>query len=188
MSTVPTEDLNLLSRIKANDRLAFNRLFLKYHVGLLRFGKSLLAKDPERAEDVVQEVFLSVWKNRESLSIHTSFSAFLFTAVKNRIKDVYREQQWTLYDPTETAFDDALAANQEPDHLLMFKELNADINQMISLLPEKTKLVFRMNREDHLSYEQIAELLNISIHSVKTHMYRSIKFLKKSYSEYKSRH
>ena len=78
--------------------------------------------------------------------------------------------------------DDYLA----PDHLLMYKELDLDINQMISLLPERTELVFRMNRNDYLSYTEIAEMLNISIHSVKTHMYRAIKFLKENFRHYNS--
>lgn len=180
------EDLKWLSQIRNGDEAAFGSLFIKYYPGLVRFSKSLLHAAHEETEDVVQDVFLKLWQQRETLSVHTAVAAFLYTSVKNRVHDYYRRKQLPLYNMTDTEEEPATLQYLAPDHLLMFKQLNLDIDQMITLLPERTQLVFRMNREDQLSYEDIARLLGISNSSVKTHMYRAIKFLKEAYRHYDS--
>lgn len=181
-----TEDLKLLAQLENDNEKAFDHLFAKYYPGLIRFCKSLLNSSGDEAEDVVQEIFLKLWQQRKNGTIHTALNAFLYISVKNKVNDHFRRRHLTTYAPLnlveEKPMDDYLA----PDHLLMYKELDLDINQMISLLPERTELVFRMNRNDYLSYTEIAEMLNISIHSVKTHMYRAIKFLKENFRHYNS--
>lgn len=184
MNSDQLEDLAYLSGIKNGDERSFDSLFLKYHAGLLRFSKSLLGSDREEAEDIVQEVFLKIWQQRTSLNIHTSLAPFLFTSVKNRIYDQYRKNEVVRHDDIAAAGSYQTSSYLEPDQLLMFKQLYVDMDLMIGMLPERTQLVFRMNREDQLSYEDIAQLLNISLHSVKTHMYRAIKFLKNAFRQY----
>lgn len=184
MSISQSEDLKWLSRIRNGDEAAFDRLFIKYYPGLLRFSKSLLHAAHEETEDVVQDVFLKLWQQRATLAVHTAVAPFLYTSVKNRVHDYYRKKQLPLYDPLDTMEEPVTQSYLAPDQLLMFKQLNVDIDQMIARLPERTQLVFRMNREDQLSYEDIARLLGISVNSVKTHMYRAIKFLKEIYRHY----
>ncbi|RNL52189.1 RNA polymerase sigma factor [Pedobacter jejuensis] len=186
ITTNQSEDFELLNKLRTGNRPAFSAIFLKYHSGLVRYGKSLLSNTNHEADDVVQEVFLKFWSQRNNLIIHSSLSAFLFTALKNKVKDIYREKHLPLYDPTEMQFNEETSVAQSPDNILIFKELNYSIEEMINLLPTKTQLIFRMNREDNLTYDEIASLLNLTRNSVKTHMFRAIKFLKEHYGHYKS--
>jgi RNA polymerase sigma-70 factor (family 1) len=181
-----SEDLDLIARLNKGDRQAFNTIFLKYYPGLISYGNTLLANNNALAEDLIQEVFLKIWNQRNTLFVHTSLSSFLFTSLKNKIKDVYREKHFPLYDPTDMQFDEESNASQSPDNILIFKELNASLEDMINLLPAKTKIIYRMNREDNLTYDEIANLLTLTRNSVKTHMFRAIKFLKEHYGQYNS--
>jgi len=182
----PTDDFELLSRLKKSDRQAFNAIFLKYHPGLVKYAKTLMNPDNAVIDDVIQETFLKIWNQRAVLVIHSSLSAFLFISLKNKIKDLYREKQFTLYDPTEMRFDAQICPSQSPENILIFKELNIEIAALIQQLPTKTQLIYRMNREDNLSYDEIAKELAITRNSVKTHMFRALKFLKECYALYKN--
>ncbi|RZL19934.1 MAG: RNA polymerase sigma-70 factor, partial [Pedobacter sp.] len=175
MNNNSTEDFELLKQLNNDDEKAFDQLFLRYYPGLLRFCKSLLHASDGNAEDLVQDVFFKLWQSRKMLNVHTAPNSFLYASVKNKVNDHFRKKKVQAFIPIDLIEDRATDAHHAPDELLMYKELHLDINQMISLLPDRTELVFRMNRHDHLSYEEIANMLSISINSVKTHMYRAIK-------------
>lgn len=181
MITGKTEDQVLLKRIQDDDAQAFDQLFIAYYPGLLRYCKMLLPYPSDEAEEALLDVFFKIWAQRKQLFIHSSLSAFLYTAVKNRVQDYYRKRKLKFYGLEGAAEREAVEPYLLPDQQLVYKELKENIEQLICLLPERSQLVFRMNREDELTYEEIASLLNISINSVKTHMFRSIKFLKQAY-------
>ncbi|RZK78709.1 MAG: RNA polymerase sigma-70 factor [Pedobacter sp.] len=188
MTTTQSDDLELLSRLHKDDRHAFNALFLQYHPGLLRYGKTLIPHDHNLVEDLVQDIFLKIWNQRHTLTVHSSLSSFLFTSLKNKIKDAYRGKQFPLYDPTDMQFDEEINSASNPEHMMIYKELHLTIENLIQRLPNRTQLIYRMNREDNLSYDDIAKLLFITRSSVKTHMYRALKFLKECYLQYKTQH
>lgn len=132
------------------------------------------------AEDSVCAVFGYIWEHRHKLdSGYTSITAYLYTSVKNRIlKELNRERIYERKkDPTEN-LEITASIHSEPDNILQYKELDERIKYMIDQLPERTKLIFLMNRNDNLTYEEIGELLEISLNTVKTHMYRALLFLK----------
>lgn len=179
MTANHTDDLQLLARIKVGESRAFDLLFLKYYPNLLHFSRSLLPYPSDEAEDVVLEVFHQFWRSRDTINIHSSLSAFLYASVKNRVYDYRRKLKPNR--PLEEIQDDIMASQEGPDHALNYKEIAENLEKLIKLLPERMQLIFRMNREDELSYQEIADLLEISINSVKTQMYRAIKFLKETY-------
>lgn len=179
MTANHTDDLQLLARIKVGESRAFDLLFMKYYPNLLHFSRSLLPYPSDEAEDVVLEVFQQFWRNRETINIHSSLSSFLYTAAKNRVNDYRRKLKPNT--SLENIHGDIMASEEGPDHTLNYKEIAENLERLIKLLPERMQLIFRMNREDELSYQEIADLLDISINSVKTQMYRAIKFLKETY-------
>lgn len=181
MTANHTDDLQLLARIKAGESRAFDQLFLKYYPNLLHFCRSLLPYPSDEGEDVVLEVFQQVWRHREKMNIHSSLSAFLYASVKNRVYDYRRKQHPGTNMPLEEIPGELIANRECPDQVLTYKELSESLEKLIKLLPERMQLIFRMNREDQLTYQEIANLLEISVNSVKTQMYRAIKFLKESY-------
>jgi RNA polymerase sigma-70 factor (ECF subfamily) len=94
--------------------------------------------------------------------------------------DYFRKRKIIFHIPEEN--DTAAAGYQQPDHLLMYKDVTHRIQYLISQLPPQMRLVFQLNRYEGFSYEEIAGLLNISVNSVKTHMFRAMKSLKASYA------
>lgn len=176
-----TEDLQLLARIKTGESEAFDLLFLKYYSNLIRFCKSLLPYPTDEAEDVVLEVFHKFWQQRDSMIIHSSLSSFLYASVKNRVYDYYRKHGLRTFTTLDAIPESLHLDYQSPDQIIEFKEVCENLEKMIKMLPEKMQIIFRMNREDSLTYQEIADLLEISINSVKTQMYRAIKFLKENH-------
>jgi RNA polymerase sigma-70 factor (family 1) len=176
---ITTTDSTLWSRIVRGDEHSFEIFFIRYYSGLIRYAKSLLPYPSDEAEDIITEVFFKIWQQRENLDIHTSIVSYLYISVRSRIYDFYRAKKMSV--PIEEAFDQAELPYLVPDHLLVYKELSMEMEYLISLLPKRTRLIYQMNRNDNLTYADIAAILDISVNSVKTHMYRGIRFLKESY-------
>lgn len=157
---------------------AFDSIFKRYYEGLLSFAKVLIPYPSDEAEDIVAEIFCSLWLNRKQITINNTLGAYLYTAVKNRVSDYYRKRKIIFHIPE----DDSVSADyQQPDDLLMYKDATQRIRHLISELPPQMRLVFQLNRYEGFSYEEIAGLLDISVNSVKTHMFRALKSLKASY-------
>lgn len=178
--TKENNDHVLLALIKNDDQRGLDRLFLKYHHNLVRYGKYYLPYPSDEAEDIVLEIFFKIWQQRHQIIIQTSLSTYLYISVKNRIVDHLKKKRIEMELINEQIAEE-IATDRFPDEQLIYREQNAEINRLISLLPETTQLVFRMNRHDELSYNEIAKILNVSINTVKTLMYRALKFLKDSY-------
>lgn len=176
-----TDDKALLKGVQNRSETAFDTLFQKFYPGLFRYAQLLLPYPSDVAEEAVMDVFVKLWSQPHDFDFHTSLASFLYKAVKNRALDYSRKNNIVVKVSVDMAEQEACHAYLIPDQQLSFKELVKGMEQLVGMLPERTQLVFCMNRHDELSYLEIATLLNISINSVKTHMYRAIKFLKESY-------
>jgi RNA polymerase sigma-70 factor (ECF subfamily) len=174
------EDKYLQLFISGNED-AFDAIFKRYYEGLLQFAKVLLPYPTDEAEDIVADMFCTLWHNRRQIAISTTLSAYLYVSVRNRVFDYYRKRK-TVFNLAEDALAETPDENyQQPDHQLIFKDTTTQIQQLITQLPPQMQLVFKMHRYEGFSYEEIAVLLNISLNSVKTHMFRALKFLKSAY-------
>ncbi|PSL25449.1 RNA polymerase sigma factor [Chitinophaga ginsengisoli] len=160
---------------------AFDAIFKRYYEGLLQFTKVLLPYPTDEAEDVVAEMFCTLWHSRRQIAISTTLSAYLYVSVRNRVFDYYRKRK-TMFNLTEDVLVETPGEDhQQPDHQLMYKDVTIQIQQLITQLPPQMQLVFKMHRYEGFSYDEIADLLNISLNSVKTHMFRALKILKTAY-------
>jgi RNA polymerase sigma-70 factor (family 1) len=160
---------------------AFDAIFKRYYEGLLQFAKVLLPYPTDEAEDIVAEMFCTLWHNRRQIAISTTLSAYLYVAVRNRVFDYYRKRKSIFNLPEEALAETPDAGYQQPDYQLMYKDVTIQIQSLIAQLPPQMQLVFKMHRYEGFNYEEIASLLNISVNSVKTHMFRALKFLKTAY-------
>lgn len=172
----------LLERLKNGDETAFDRLFAHFYPGLLRYAKSMLPYPSDAAEDIVSDVFCSLWVNRSSITIRDSLAAYLYRSVKNGIINSYKKKRLRLVEMSDDVLEVVEQKYESPDSLFSYKEFNDRVNFLVAKLPEKTKLVFLMSREEGLTYEQIAEILDVSINTIKTHMFRAIRFLKAAFN------
>lgn len=171
-----------VERLIKGDENSFDQLFTHFYPGLLRYARSLLSHASHEAEDIVSDVFCSLWINRENLQIRDSIASYLYRAVKNRIINHYKKNKLNVVGIDEVAHEVNIQKHQLPDHLMSYKQFNERIIYLVNQLPEKTRVVFMMSREEGLTYEQIAEIMDVSINTIKTHMFRAIRFLKEAFN------
>lgn len=172
-------DSTLMWQISAqNDDCAFEQLFHMYYGRLCRYAFRL-TRAPHTAEEVVSEVFLKCWKNRESLQIQSSVYAYLARATHNLAIDHLRSmvRQRGRLDELKGDFRGDYAS---PSDVMIGDETNAIIESAIEALSPQCRLIFRMSRDNGMSYAEIAHTLNLSIKTVEVHMGRSLKVLRAS--------
>jgi len=142
----------------------------------------------EIAEEVVSDVYMKLWKNREQITVHTSFEAYLYRSVRNQALDylklkTYRPQKNEPLEAVDRST--AYADYHTPSDELCFNELFDEVESLVNQLPRQCQLIFRLNRENGLRYREIAEHLQISIKTVETQMGRALKLLRKRLSEHR---
>lgn len=166
---------------------AFCELFKRYYNPLCVYAMRVVTYR-EIAEEVVSDVFMKLWKNKEQISVHTSFEAYLYRSVRNQALDylklkTYRPQKNDPLDVVERS--DSYADYHTPCDELCFNELYCEIEGFVNALPRQCQLIFRLNRESGLRYREIADQLQISIKTVETQMGRALKLLRKRLSDHR---
>jgi RNA polymerase sigma-70 factor (family 1) len=181
----PGIDLNsqrvedLMERIiRSNDYSAFEMLFNTMYSPLCQFCLKFV-RVREVAEELVSDVFYTIWKNRERIEV-TSHRSYLFAAVRNRGFDYLRKAKRTsLCDLDEASHVAVDVPNSQ--EMMVESELNEFIRQQINSLPKQCRLIFQLSREQGLKYKEIATMLNISVKTVETQIGRALKHLHQSF-------
>ncbi|MEJ7810835.1 MAG: RNA polymerase sigma-70 factor [Gemmatimonadaceae bacterium] len=174
-------DLDLLDRIARGDRSAFETLFRSHYPALVGFAEGLL-RSHQVAEDVVQDVMLNVWRQRETLRVEDCARAYLYRAVRNRAFNHLRHERVRRDAAPQLVRESPLAPSG--DALLAEQELEAAVRAAVSELPERCREVFELSRVRGLRYTEIATTLGISVKTVETQMGRALKSLRESLAEY----
>ena len=170
-------DKQLLQKvISHNDYKAFECLFSRYYDVLCIQVKGIISCE-HRAEEIVSDVFVKMWKNRDRITISSSLKAYLYTAVKNQAIDYLRKQE-KRRKVNGTQNPNVPSNYISPEERIFYEETRGIIQEAIDALPPQGKYIFRLSREKGLKYKEIAEMLNISIKTVETHMRRSLIFLR----------
>ena len=164
-------DSDWILALKQGDIRAFNELFDRYGKRLYRFSVTYL-KSAADAEDIVQEVFMKIWNNRQELSVEKSFEAYLFTIAKNGILNTIRKSK-----SEETYLNYAKlhpGKNILLDEELNFKELENAYQNAIDQLSPRRKEIYQLSKVQFFSNAQIADKLNISVKTVENQMTSAI--------------
>jgi len=173
---IQTTDSALLLQIQQGEQNAFAEIYERYW-GQLYIHAIKLLKDEDEAKDVIQDVFTSLWKQAPALNIHTALSSYLFSAVRNRVLNIVRDNR--TYDHYIDLF--SLYVSQHHSDILdkiNEKELAAAIELVIQSLPEKMRAVFELSRKQHLTHKEIAAELNISEGTVKRQISNALQLLR----------
>jgi len=175
-----TDFRTLAIRIKASDQAAFEILFNSFQEVIFNF---LLFKtrDPYVAEDLLQETFLKVWKNRSTLDETRSLKNYLYTIADNLTHNHFRHAK-VVADHRGQVESKMFTTSNNPQFILEEKEWHLALVAAIEDLPEKTRIVFLMSRMEDLTYEEIADRLSLSIKTVESHMTKALKLLRKALS------
>jgi RNA polymerase sigma-70 factor (ECF subfamily) len=170
----------LLLSLSTGDEEAFKFIYQKYWQPLFLSAYNVL-KNREACEDIIQEIFIQLWRKRGTLNVTSSLSAYLFTATRYQVfhyikKSVGRQE---LFEDLEERFStDAL------DIPLYVKELQERINIAVADLPEKCRDIYRLSREHQLSYKAIAEHLQISPKTVENQLSIALKKLRDALGDF----
>lgn len=159
---------------------AFEQVFHAYYKLLVVYAKTLL-KDNDDAEDIVQQVFISIWEKRLSIEVHTSLRALLYKSVHNACLN--RIKQHAVRD--KYAADARHHLDKETtDTGIQQKELQKNIEQALTALPGQCGRIFRMSRFDQLKYQEIADELGLSVKTVENQMGKALKIMKEQLKDY----
>ena len=168
-------DEGLLKLLKQQELGAFEEIYLRYWRKLYSAAyKRSMSR--ETAEEIVQDIFTSLWVNRHTANIDI-LSSYLFTAVKYKvINNLEREMSRRLYAETQTQ--SALPVDNSTEETVLLNELNSALEKEIQKLPPKRKQIFKMSREDHLSIKEVASHLGISEKTAENQLGKALKVLK----------
>ena len=170
--------LKSLSITEAEFEALFKAHFRKLHA----YGFSLV-NDWDKAEELVQGIFMKLWERNEWASIHTSIKSYLYKSVYHESLNLMRREKVHLryQSVTVTPIDQQ---NDEADETLKLREMETHLAKALNKLPEKCRAVFHLSRFEELKYQQIADQLHISIKTVETHMVKALKILRKEMAEF----
>ncbi len=171
-----------LKRIQTGDLKEFERLFKELYAPLCTFASKFLG-DNDKAEEIVQDIFYGIWKNREKLEIKISFKSYLYRSVQNNCLQVIQHHQ------VEDRYKQHMVNNMvefqiDPMQEMELEEMNQLIEKTLESLPEKCKQIFSMSRFDGLKYKEIAEKLNISVKTVEANMGKALNAFRQNLKQY----
>lgn len=182
MSKVPLDDDELLELIKADDENAFKMLYEIYWEQLFVSAYNLL-KNREACEDILQEIFIKFWTNREKIQIKTTLKGYLHASVIYKVYDYFKKNKKIFKEEILDAFDHRVQIIT-PESQLIFTELSAQIHFAVALVPKKSRIVYKLSREKQLSHKEIAEKLNISTKTVEAHITKALRIIRSSLSHF----
>lgn len=168
-------DQELAALLKSGDKAAYTEIYERYFPLLYIHAYKKLGKE-EDAKDLLQELFTVLWYKRSEIN-QNNLAAYLYTAVRNRVLDIYAHQQVTnRYILSFQNYIDTVA--DATDYLIRERELSALIEKEIQVLPTKMREVFELSRKSNLTHKEIAEQLHISEQTVAKQITNALKTLR----------
>jgi len=176
-----TSDTDIIGRIRQGDIRQFESLFRSSYVSLVRYARTII-KDQDNAEEIVQDLFYRIWKDREKIKIESSLNGYLFRSVHNRCLHFIEHNRIVGKHAEQMSFRQP-ESPESPSDILNYKELQAKVANILEKLPERCGKIFYMNRFEGLKYTEIAEKLSVSVKTVEANMGRALKEFRKELTE-----
>ncbi len=175
--SLPNEQ-ELLQRLSQGDENAFVAIYDYYRSSIFHFVQKF-AKSPDLSEDLTQEIFIKVWEMGPDIMNIGHFRPYLFAIARNHIFGFFKKISSENLAKSEL-LRHSISARSNADENMMTREYMTFLQDILDSLPSRTKEIFLLCREEHQSYEEVAEHLGISRNAVKKHMVRSMKSIRKS--------
>jgi RNA polymerase sigma-70 factor (ECF subfamily) len=177
-------DINVFHKIKEGNFDAFNLLFEQYYTPLCNYASGYF-RDDFTCEDIVQEVFVKIWGNRQKIRISGSLKSYLYTAVKNAsLNKLKSESIRQSYISAYSENEEHLAEADE----IELQEFREYLARCIEKLPPRCKDVFIQSRFNDTKQEKIASDMEISVKTVKAQIGKALKYIREclqtSYPEF----
>ncbi|WP_394774806.1 RNA polymerase sigma-70 factor [Flavobacterium sp.] len=178
-------DEQLVELLRQGKDKAFDELYFRYRDVLVRFVYVRM-KSVAIAEEIVQEVFTTIWERRKTIVIQKKFSAYVYTSVRYVTLDYIKSHTITdqyIKEVMDSNTND-FSSNNSTEDSIYYEELQEAVDKATLLLPKKSKEVFILSRIKHYTNKEIAEELNVSHETVKYHIAYALKFMRNYLGEF----
>lgn len=162
--------------------VTYKVLFRRYYAGLLFYATRLVGEDD--AEDIVQDVFVELWRRQDSVDVGDQIQAFLYRSVYTKAVNLLKHRAVAdSYNAEAVEFYQKKLDYYQPDHTDVIKrienrELRSELYRAIDGLPDKCREVFKLSYLHDMKNKDIADVMGISLRTVEAHMYKALKFLR----------
>lgn len=173
-------DLYLFEKVKSGDQKSFDLLFQKYYNSLCNYAY-LYLKENAQTQELVADVYLKIWNNRQNIEIRTNLKSYFLRSTHNEVVSYLRKSRLktvSLDQNIETIEE----VDVSPETLLINQEICNQFAKMIGKLPKQAGVVFRLHKVEGLTYKQVAEVLELSLKTVENHMGRALKMMRSMYN------
>ncbi len=192
-NTEDPNDINvaLMLRVKsggADAEIAFQELVELHQNAVIGTIAKMLGNASE-SEDIAQQVFVRLWKSAPRYEVKAKFTTFLYTITRNLVfnetKRKQRKKEHSLEEQEENSFTQIEdKQSHSPGDEVLQAELQSQVDKAIAELPEKQRLAVVLRRYENMPYEQIADVLELSVSAVKSQLFRARNTLRESLSHY----
>jgi len=155
---------------------SYKELFQALFPALFRFATCLL-HSLEQAEEVASDVMLRLWQSRMQMTEVENIKMYALIMVRNQSLNIVKKNSRARIISLEDIEGEAVYSGQDPEQALVQSQLHLKIQEAIQHLPVRSRLVFRLVKEEGLSYKQVAELLSISVKTVDAHLVAAMRKL-----------
>lgn len=186
----PKEE-KIIQGLKNGEESAYKLLYRDHYAVLCHYAAFYL-HDDFLAESIVGDVIFHFWENRTSICINSSLRRYFMNSVRNKCLDHIKSKQAQTEQPITKATSNAtlllstLHSDSSPMGSMLANELENKIMEVVNRLPKECKQVFFLSRFEHKKNQEIADLLHISINTVKYHIKNALKILRQELTEYLS--
>ncbi len=169
---------DLLSGLSKGEISSFEKIYSHYFYRVYRFA-SKFSLSKEDTEEIVQDVFIKLWEKRKLIDGNKCLSGFLFTIAQNLVFDRIRKLVTTKKLLEKVSANELqIVAAESTDQLVNFYELSEIISKLIDKLPTKRRIIFKLSRENCLTYKEISGILKISQGTVEKQMSKALQTLR----------
>lgn len=170
-------DIFLFGELRRRDKVVFDYIFNYYYSSLCAFSMQYV-NDHDMVEDLVQDLFVTLWIEAPQLKIQTSLKSYLFASVRNRCLDLLKHRKVTEKYRTYFLYS-ADSNDNSTDHYFSESELRQTVQKSLLKLPPRCREIFELSRLNGLSNKEISEKMVISKRTVELQISNALKILRK---------
>jgi RNA polymerase sigma-70 factor (ECF subfamily) len=169
--SISKPDLYLSQQLAAGgDQEAYKEIYYHYFKKLCLFAQAIV-KVRESAEEIAEDVFIKIWQHKEKLAGINNLRVYLYTATKNTaLNYLSAKARANIVEPFDHINIELSKTMETPEQIIISDEMLDRIQRVVEHLPPRCKMIFKLVREDGLRYKEVAEILNISVHTIDIQM------------------
>ncbi|HEY8733842.1 MAG TPA: RNA polymerase sigma-70 factor [Puia sp.] len=158
--------LEIQQRAASGDEEAFKKIYYLFYKKLYLFSLALV-KTKEAAEEITEDVFIKIWKQKSQISGIRNLRVYLYIAAKNTaLNYLSKKAKDNLTEPFDNIHIGLFKSAVTPEELMITAEMFRKIQLQVEALPPRCKMIFKLIREDGLKYKEVSDILNISVNTI----------------------